>query len=127
MYVDNKELFSEIMDFKKTSEMSERLGEMLLSVADNFVTKGSFSGYTWKDDMVAEAVLTCVKYLKNFNPQKTENAFAYVTQICRNSFITFIKKQNKHYEVKDQLCSAIERRDETLFESENGLDYTLLK
>jgi len=81
--------------------MSESLGKMLLRIAEQFSTRGSFASYTYRDDMIGEAVLTCCRYLKNFNPDKSKNPFSYITQICLNSFINYIKIQNRHSQIKD--------------------------
>jgi hypothetical protein len=102
-YIDNEELLEEIKKFKKTKKYSERLGEMILLIANNYSTLGSFNGYTWKDDMVGEAVLTCLKYLHNFDPDKQikPNPFAYIGTIVHRSFVNYIKKQKKHKYIKD--------------------------
>lgn len=106
-YVNNKVLFDEIVKYKETGKMSEELGSMVKEIAENYITKGSFSGYTWKDDMIGEALLTCVKYLKTFNPEKTTNAFAYVTTMCKNSFIMYLNTQNKHSNIKNTLHNSL--------------------
>jgi hypothetical protein len=100
-YVKNDELLKEIIQFKIDGRASENLGGMLMKIANHYSSKGSFSGYTWVNDMRSDAVLTCLKYLKNFDPAKSTNAFAYVTQICKNAFKAFIKNQNKHGDIKD--------------------------
>ena len=102
-YISNDELLKEVILYRETGRASENLGSMLIMVAENFSTKGNFSGYTWRKDMVSEAILTCLKYLKNFDPEKSTNAFAYITQIYNNSFKLYIKEQNKHGSIKD-LC-----------------------
>ena len=107
-YIKNADLLTEIVEFKKAGRASENLGKMLLSIAKNFSSKGNFSGYTWRSDMVSEAVLTCLKYLKNFDPNRSNNAFAYITQICNNSFKAYIKTQNKHSRIKDMCFQCVE-------------------
>lgn len=102
-YINNDDLLKEVIIYRETGRASEVLGKMLLTIAENFSSKGNFSGYTWKKDMESEAVLTCLKYLKNFNPELSTNAFAYITQIYNNSFKLYIKDQNKHSSIKD-LC-----------------------
>ena len=101
LYIDPDDLMESVKDYLKTGVMSNRLGSMILEIARNFSSKGSFRDYTWVDDMVGEAALTCVKYLKRFDPNKSNNPFAYITTICRNSFIQYIKKQKKHSNIKD--------------------------
>lgn len=100
-YVSNNELLEEIVKFKDNGVISEELGRMLLSIATHYSSKSNFSGYTWRTDMISESVLTCVKYLKNFKPEKSTNAFAYVTQIIKNSFKLYITSQKKHSKIKD--------------------------
>jgi DNA-directed RNA polymerase specialized sigma24 family protein len=113
-YVSNSELLIEIGEYQESDVMSEKLGEYLLRIADQYSSKGSFSGYTWREDMVGEAVLTCVKYLKNFNREKSNNPFAYITQICRNSFVNYIKIQAKHSGIKDTLYKNMMENRESL-------------
>jgi len=100
-YIRNSDLLPEIVKYKENGCASESLGKMLMTIASNFSSKGSFSGYTWREDMVSDAVLTCLKYLKNFDEKKSQNAFGYITQICKNAFLTYIKDQNKHSVIKD--------------------------
>lgn len=102
-YVNNADLLVEINDYKTTGIMSEKLGEMLLEIANNFSSRGNFANYTWREDLVADGVLTCIKYLKNFDTNKSSNAFSYITQIYYHAFLNYIKMQNKHSEIKDVL------------------------
>ena len=113
-YVDNKQLTVALTAYVKSCEhdedgkfiegsgdFSNELGEMILLIAKNLSNKGNFANYTWKDDMVSEAILTCVKYCHNYNYEKSSNGFSYITQICRNAFINYIQKQNRHSTIKD--------------------------
>lgn len=121
-YVTNKDLLLEIQEYKKTGIVSEELGEMILSIAKNYATKGSFSGYTWKEDMISESVLTIIKYIHNFDPEKSKNCFAYFTTIIYHSFLNYIKKQKKHSEIKDKCYKQLH-----LLEEDNYNDYYLIK
>jgi len=126
-YVNNKDLLKEVIDFKKKGIASNALALMLINIAKRYSSKGSFARYTWREDMVSEAVLTCIKYLKNFNSEKSDNAFAYVTQICKNSFKAYIKKQTKHKEIKD-ICY---KNNDIIFEDQKdynkkAINYELL-
>ncbi len=69
-YVDNAKLLEEIKRYRDTGRKSEELGEMLLLIASRYAEKGSFAGYSWKDDMICDAVLTCIKYMHNFDVDK---------------------------------------------------------
>ena len=92
-YVRNKDLIPEIQKFNECGLIGEELGRMLLLIAKNLSNKANFINYTWKEDMVQEAVLTCCKYLKNFDLKKSNNPFAYITTICSHAFVNYINKQ----------------------------------
>lgn len=100
-YVKNHMLVEEIIDFKKTGVASETLGHYLMLIANGLLSKGNFCSYTYRSDMASEAVLTCIKYLRSFNPERG-NAFAYITQICKHSAMAYIKKEHKHADIKSK-------------------------
>ena len=121
-YVRNKDLLPKVIEYKESGVISEELGKMVMQIATNYSNKGSFASYTWKEDMVSEAILTCFKYMHNFDPtkQKQPNPFAYFTTIIHNAFINYIRKQNKHSDIKD-ICF---KRAYVLGESLSGVHYT---
>jgi len=101
-YLSNKEILPEIIEYKRTGVASERFGEIILTIATRLSTKPNFIGYTWKQDMISEAVLTCLKYAKNFDTEKSENPFSYLTTICYNAFQAYLNKQDMHSTIKDE-------------------------
>jgi len=128
-YVDPVELLEEVKNYRSTGVCSNRLGKLLLLMATNFASKGNWSGYTWKQDMISEAVLTCVKYLQNFNPEKSSNAFSYVTQILGNAFKLTIINEKKHIHIKNichQATMLTPFMEESSY-SEKSLDYASIQ
>lgn len=132
-YVTNKELLPYIFLYRETGIVSEKLGGMLLKIAQNFANKGSFHNYTWKEDMIAEAVYTCLRYIHNFDPIRFEkpNPFAYFTSIIKNAFLNYIHRQKKHSNIKDYCYNTFflldEVEDESDYGKTKGIDYTVLK
>ena len=131
-YVRNKDLLPKVEEYKADGVISEELGKMVLAIATNYSNKGSFASYTWKEDMIMEAVLTCFKYMHNFDPTKQDrpNPFAYFTTIIHNAFINYIRKQNKHSEIKDICYKTAYVLDEDLsgvHYTAKGIDYKMLR
>ena len=114
-YVKNKDLLVEMKKYRESGEISEELGRMYMLIASNLSNKSNFIGYTWREEMVADAVLTCCKYGKNFDPEKGKNPFAYITRICYNAMVTYIKKQNRHGTIKQSLYDNKDLVDEDTF------------
>jgi DNA-directed RNA polymerase specialized sigma24 family protein len=130
-YIKNEDIMPLIFEYRATGEVSNDLGDALLTIARNYANKGNFHGYTWKEDMVSEAVLTCIKYMHNFDPMRYSkpNPFAYFTSIIRNAFLNYIRKQKKHSEIKDWCYNHYEMMSENTNDhyANKGIDYTVLK
>jgi DNA-directed RNA polymerase specialized sigma24 family protein len=125
----------EIKTFKEDKIQTEELGRMFLLLANRYSDKGSFSGYSWKDDMICEAVLTCLKYMHNFDTSiENPNPFAYFSRIIHNSFLNYISRQKKHSRIKDICYKNLDfitpdsntDNDWKHFEV-NGIDYQLIR
>lgn len=125
-YVTNEQIMEELKKYKENNEMSEKLGKIIIQIMKGLSSKGCFNGYTWKDDMIAEALLTCVKYLKNFDPEKSKNAFAYITKIGYTSFISYIKKEKNHSQIKKVCYEFYEEKMEITHEGD-AINYTEIK
>lgn len=134
-YVDNEKLLREVKRYKETGCKSEELGEMILLIATKYAEKGSFAGYSWKDDMICEAVLTCLKYMHNFDVEKEKaNPFAYFSKVIHNAFLNFISKQKKHSSIKDVCYKNLEfLTQDVCFDSEvqyfniSAIDYQAIR
>lgn len=139
-YINNKELLSEIVIFKSTCEYNEKgkyikgsgtisneLGEMVLLMCKNLAKKSSFSKYSWKEDMISNSIIIIFLYLHNFDPEKYKNAFAYITTVITRSFWQYIKKQNKHGDIKKRLYTCQSKSnyyDDNYFFTPISIDYT---
>lgn len=76
----------------------------------------------WKQN----GILTVLKYLRNFDPEKSNNPFAYITTIISNSFIGYITKQKKHSKIKNDLFDlkdASVEFEQCLSEKDKAFDY----
>ena len=134
-YINNESLLKELKIYFDEGIQTEELGRMFLLLAKKYSDRGSFSGYSWKDDMVCEAVYTCLKYMHNFDVEmETPNPFAYFSRIIHNSFLTYIRKQKTHSKIKD-ICyknidfimSNDEIDDEYSYFKTYGIDYQLIR
>ena len=55
--------------------------------------------------MISDGIENCLQYLKNFNPDKSNNPFAYFTQIIYYAFIRRIQKEKKQQDVKAKVIA----------------------
>lgn len=91
---------SSIKEEKPLPVVSEYIGQSIILICNNLAKKPNFSGYTYKQDMIADGIMDCVAAVDNFDPDKTNNPFAYFTQIAWNAFLRRIQKEKKQTYVK---------------------------
>jgi hypothetical protein len=110
-YVDNKRLYGEMIHFinsckaatleeERRPKIPEYIGECIFKIATKLATKPNFSSYTYKDEMISDGIEVCIRYLHNFDPDKSSNPFAYFTQIIYYAFLQRIQKEKKQAYIK---------------------------
>lgn len=123
-----------IKDYSK-----ETFGEMILMLIKNLLKKHCFSGYTqeWKEDFAIDAIDKILRYMHNFDPSKISErsgkrvkAFAYLTQITTQAFISVINKKNdekhksKNYDVISYSSMYSESFVNKLYHNDNQSRFT---
>ena len=112
-YVNNKEFTAAVaeyvaeikqakLDGVEKPRMSEYIGGCIYKISTRLSTRPNFINYTYRDEMICDAIENCIKYLGNFNTEKSNNAFAYVTQICYYAFLRRIQKEKKQVFIKQK-------------------------
>lgn len=110
-YVDNKKLYQEIklyregvLDFregKRTKpKVPEYIGECILLIANRLSLKPNFINYSYREEMISDGIENCISYIDNFDPEKSDNPFAYFTQIIYYAFLRRIAKERKQLYIK---------------------------
>ena len=93
-----------------TPQVSNYLGECFMNIAKGLGMKHNFRRYSFLDDMVMDGVITCLKYIKSFDPDmvskrtnKPVSPLGYFTQICFFAFLSRIQLEEKESIVKWEL------------------------
>lgn len=110
-YVDNKRLYGEMIHYINQYNEAKRnntelpkvnnyIGNCIQMIANRLSTNRNFVGYTYRDEMIGDAIENCLRYLHNFDPEKSKNPFAYFTQIMYYAFLRRIDKEKKQAYIK---------------------------
>lgn len=83
--------------------MPKELSGYILTMARRICTKYQFSRYTYRDEMEADAVYIMYKGAPNFNGDKFNNGFSYLTQVAYSGIINRIKIEKKQADIKDNV------------------------
>ena len=115
-YVDNKKFLEAMVVYKekvekakeknrKKPDVTNYIGECVLKIANHLSYRPNFINYTFRDDMISDGIENCLQYMDNFNPEKSNNPFAYFTQIIYYAFVRRIQKEKKQMQVKQKMIA----------------------
>jgi len=115
-YVNNREFSFSVVEYVKSVQEAEANGKPIpvvtdyiatcfLKIAEGLSHKANFIRYTYREEMVMDAVENCLKAITNYNIEAATrtgnpNAFAYFTQICYFAFLRRIAKEKKQQDIK---------------------------
>ena len=118
-YVDNKEFFKCMVEWKKLviaaensddgrPPITEYIGECFLKIAEHLSYRPNFINYPFREEMIGDGIENCLMYAHNFNPEKSKNPFSYFTQIIYYAFLRRIEKEKKQNYIKYKLLETAE-------------------
>jgi DNA-directed RNA polymerase specialized sigma24 family protein len=105
-YVNNKDFYNALVEYRvkvstnSNAKIPDYIGECVLKICNRLSTKPNFRSYTYRDELIADGIENCIVAINGFNPEKSNNPFAYFTRIAWNAFIRRIKREKKEQYVK---------------------------
>lgn len=102
-YLSNKTLLPEVIKAKAAGRVSNELAKMLMLLTRKYAQRPCFASYTYKEDMISEALANLCQNALKFNPEKGSNPFAFYSTCINNSFLQFLNVEKKHRKIRDQL------------------------
>jgi len=138
-YVNNKEFLEHLVEFKRQCKVAKEkgeprppisnyIGECFLKIATHLSYKPNFVNYMFREDMICDGIENCVQYIENFNPEKSNNPFAYFTQIIYYAFLRRIQKEKRQLEIKNKIL--LKSGYEQVFhtdDNDSSSDYNTIK
>tara|TARA_B100000282_G_scaffold76581_1_gene52829 strand:- start:475 stop:1065 length:591 start_codon:yes stop_codon:yes gene_type:complete len=120
-YVNNQEFSQAVVSYVGTVKEAKDAGKPIpvvtdyvatcfLRIAENLSHKSNFIRYTYREEMVMDAVENCLKAVENYDINASTrtgkpNAFAYFTQIIWYAFLRRITKEKKQQDIKEKYLS----------------------
>lgn len=136
-YVKGKDLIEQIRKYQQSMKndpqgkgyISEQLGLMILKICTRFSLHPKFFGYSYRDQMVADAVTRCLsKGVSKIDLSLTNcNPFSYFTQIALNCFRARINSEKRFMSTKqryrEEVYDQYERQENLQRTKDNNEDY----
>lgn len=110
-YVNNKDFLAALIayrDIRKAAEDSGKrqpiipnyIGTCIKEIATRWTSKPQYANYPFREEMISDAIENCFMYLHNFNPDKSQNPFAYFTQVIKFACWRRIEREKEELYVK---------------------------
>lgn len=115
-YVNNADFSLAVVEYvkeatnKKENDQTkpvvpDYIARCFLKIAEGLSHKANFVRYTYREELVMDAVENCLKAIENYNIETATrtgkpNAFAYFTQISWYAFLRRIQKEKRQQDVK---------------------------
>ncbi len=115
-YVNNKALFVAMKEYRELynaamaqglerPQMPDLVSVAIIQITTRMARMHNFIGYSYRSEMVSAAILQLTAKFHLFDPTKSDNFFAYASQICWNSFISVIKDEQKHTSIRARMIN----------------------
>jgi DNA-directed RNA polymerase specialized sigma24 family protein len=118
-YIEPKVFKESLRKYYDSDNMTNDLAENIKKIAYGLSYNASFINYSYKDDMIGDALIkmySALKY-KKYKFETGSNPFSYFTTIAYHAFINRIKKEKKHHET---ICNYKERVYEDIMTDPNN-------
>jgi hypothetical protein len=88
---------------KDHGQITNTLARMYIKLCERYATRGNVRGYTYNDEMRAQAILQLTQIGLQFNEAKSNNPFAYFTAAVTNSFVRIINIEKRNQNIRDDM------------------------
>jgi hypothetical protein len=130
-YIDNAEFLAALLAHREKVQQARAnetapppvnnyLGDCFIKIARHLSYKSNFINYSYKDEMISDAIENCLAVVNNFDPAKSKNPFAYFTQITFFAFVRRIQKEKKQMATKFRYIDQLDINDLVTQDHDNG-------
>lgn len=85
-YVKNSEFYEEMKKSLEQGSLTKEAVEMMVKIATHSTMRLVYQNEEDRKDCISGAILGCMKQWNKFNPEVSDNPFAFFTQVCKNEF-----------------------------------------
>jgi hypothetical protein len=110
-YINNRDFWDAFVAHRANEELCKEaglpppqlpryIGEAFMQICNKLGFKFNFINYSYRDEMIGDAIENCVAAAHNFDPNKSTNPFSYFTMVAWNAFIRRIGREKKQAYIK---------------------------
>lgn len=102
-YVNNDRLKEELIKYKEAHDNDKKVprltdkyvGDCIKSICNKLSLNHNFVGYSFREEMIEDAIVSCVAAIRNYDPSRPTKPFAYFTECAWWAMVQRIKTEKK--------------------------------
>lgn len=102
-YVKKEDLLDAIREAKALGTLTNRLGKLLLLITQRYSRSPSFVSYSYRDDMVATAMVHLAKIWWKYDESRGTSPVAFYTTTIYRSFLQYLATEKEQRNIRDEL------------------------
>lgn len=117
-YVSNADLYKAYVDWYSNIITAKQNGteepgipkfiaESIMKICTRLAYRPNFINYSFREEMIGDALENTIRTAKNFNPERSNNPFSFITTIAFNAFLRRIKTEQKETYIKSKIIEEI--------------------
>ncbi len=127
MYVDKAKFHGELEKWAEARlqateagrdepEMPAYVSNSILNICNGLARRGNFNGYPFVEEMVGDAIFSCIRAVKNYKPSnEKKNPYGYFTKVAWSAFLHRLEIESKET-----------KKIQDLIYDENHITYTTI-
>lgn len=82
-WIDKKEFYRAVCEHRalqaidENAPMPDYIGQVIINIATGVMSRYNFNRYSYRDEMISDAILTIIKYYNTFDIAKSDNPYGY--------------------------------------------------
>ena len=103
-YLNNPDMLQQWKLSHDKDAMTDIFANMIMLLTKRYSSKVRFNVCdTFRDDMESFALMTVSKVWRSFNPEKSNNPFAYFTQVIKRAFYQYQNMERRQRDISNEL------------------------
>lgn len=103
-YLNNPDIIKQWKLSSEQDAMNDEFSKMMMLLTERYSSQMRFNVCdSFREDMEAFALMTVSKVWRSFDPEKSNNPFAYFTQVIKRAFYQFQNMERKHRNISNEL------------------------
>lgn len=118
--IERKKIIMNLKEGEEVPQLSNYLAKCIFDICNHLSYKWKFIGYSYRQEMVSDALEMCVKGFDNFDAEHYSNPHAFFTQFAYYAFFRRIAVESKQSYIKAKIIEKMPLNEMIQMEDADG-------